>query len=164
MGESRNFFPLKSTNSSPEVNSNKVLRRPVELAAVIGQVKTDRVLPSSAFVANAVPGAKLVKGFNHLVAATLATDPIVEGGHRVVFRRAAAKFRREPAMVDKLKGAFAGYFQKYDVLLCPVIPFAAPPPGLDGYIVNGEKVPATHMMRATVPFNLTGVSADWRRN
>jgi hypothetical protein len=27
----------------------------------------------------------LVKGFNHLVAATLATDPIVEGGHRVVF-------------------------------------------------------------------------------
>jgi predicted dinucleotide-binding enzyme len=27
----------------------------------------------------------LVKGFNHLIAATLATDPIVEGGHRVVF-------------------------------------------------------------------------------
>src|SRR5271170_637778 len=29
--------------------------------------------------------AKSLKGFNHLVAATLATDPIVEGGHRVVF-------------------------------------------------------------------------------
>jgi len=42
-------------------------------------------LPSSAFVAKAFPGAKLVKGFNHLIAATLATDPIVEGGHRVVF-------------------------------------------------------------------------------
>jgi 8-hydroxy-5-deazaflavin:NADPH oxidoreductase len=42
-------------------------------------------LPSSAFVAEAFPGAKLVKGFNHLVAAVLATDPIVEGGHRVVF-------------------------------------------------------------------------------
>src|SRR4029077_8754177 len=41
-------------------------------------------LPSSAFVAKAFTGAKLVKGFNHLVAATLATDPIVEGGHRVV--------------------------------------------------------------------------------
>jgi predicted dinucleotide-binding enzyme len=26
-----------------------------------------------------------VKGFNHLVAATLATDPVVEGGYRVVF-------------------------------------------------------------------------------
>jgi predicted dinucleotide-binding enzyme len=42
-------------------------------------------LPSSAFVAKAFPGAKLVKGFNHLIAATLATDPVVEGGHRVVF-------------------------------------------------------------------------------
>ena len=42
-------------------------------------------LPSSAFVAKAFAGAKLVKGFNHLVAATLAADPIVEGGHRVVF-------------------------------------------------------------------------------
>jgi 8-hydroxy-5-deazaflavin:NADPH oxidoreductase len=42
-------------------------------------------LLSSAFVAKAFTGAKLVKGFNHLVAAILATDPIVEGGHRVVF-------------------------------------------------------------------------------
>jgi len=42
-------------------------------------------LPSSAFVAKAFTGAKLVKAFNHLVAATLAGDPIVEGGHRVVF-------------------------------------------------------------------------------
>ncbi|MEY9248055.1 NADPH-dependent F420 reductase [Bradyrhizobium elkanii] len=40
-------------------------------------------LPSSAFVAKAFTGAKLVKGFNHLIAATLAADPI--GGHRVVF-------------------------------------------------------------------------------
>ncbi|WP_165190467.1 NADPH-dependent F420 reductase [Caulobacter soli] len=42
-------------------------------------------LPSSAVVAKAFTGAKLVKGFNHLIAATLATDPVVEGGHRVVF-------------------------------------------------------------------------------
>jgi predicted dinucleotide-binding enzyme len=42
-------------------------------------------LPSSAFVAKAFDGAKLVKGFNHLGAGTLATDPVVEGGHRVVF-------------------------------------------------------------------------------
>ena len=42
-------------------------------------------LPSSAFVAKSFPGARLVKGFNHLPAATLATDPIVEEGHRVVF-------------------------------------------------------------------------------
>ena len=42
-------------------------------------------LPSSAFVAKSFPDAKLVKGFNHLGAAKLATDPIVEGRHRVVF-------------------------------------------------------------------------------
>ena len=42
-------------------------------------------LPSSAFVAKSFTGAKVVKGFNHLVAAILATDPEVEGGHRVVF-------------------------------------------------------------------------------
>jgi len=42
-------------------------------------------LPSSVVIAKAFTGAKLVKGFNHLIAATLAADPIVEGGHRVVF-------------------------------------------------------------------------------
>ena len=42
-------------------------------------------LLASAFVAKSFTGAKVVKGFNHLVAAILATDPIVEGGHRVVF-------------------------------------------------------------------------------
>jgi hypothetical protein len=35
-------------------------------------------------MAKAFTGAKLVKGFNHLVAATLAADPIVEGGRRVI--------------------------------------------------------------------------------
>ena len=37
-------------------------------------------LPSSAFVAESFTGAKVVKGFNHLVAATLAADPYRRGG------------------------------------------------------------------------------------
>ncbi len=41
--------------------------------------------PSSKFVAQAFTGAKLVKGFNHLVAAVLEQDPAVHGGRRVVF-------------------------------------------------------------------------------
>lgn len=40
---------------------------------------------SSEFLAQAFSGAKLVKGFNHLIAATLAQDPAVHGGKRVVF-------------------------------------------------------------------------------
>ena len=42
-------------------------------------------LPSSAVVAKAFAGAKLVKGFNHLVAAVLDQEPAVHGGRRVVF-------------------------------------------------------------------------------
>ncbi len=42
-------------------------------------------LPSSAFVAKVFTGARLVKGFNHLVAAVLSQDPAVHGGRRVVF-------------------------------------------------------------------------------
>ncbi|WP_175745747.1 NADPH-dependent F420 reductase [Burkholderia ambifaria] len=42
-------------------------------------------LPSSVFVANAFSGARLVKGFNHLVAAVLGQDPAIQGGRRVVF-------------------------------------------------------------------------------
>jgi predicted dinucleotide-binding enzyme len=41
--------------------------------------------PSSGFVAQAFTGARLVKGFNHLVAAVLDQDPAVHGGRRVVF-------------------------------------------------------------------------------
>lgn len=42
-------------------------------------------LPSTAAVAASMPGATLVKAFNHLPAATLADDPKVHGGRRVVF-------------------------------------------------------------------------------
>jgi 8-hydroxy-5-deazaflavin:NADPH oxidoreductase len=42
-------------------------------------------LPSSTFVAKVFTRARLVKGFNHLVAAVLDQDPAVHGGRRVVF-------------------------------------------------------------------------------
>jgi 8-hydroxy-5-deazaflavin:NADPH oxidoreductase len=41
--------------------------------------------PSSRFIAQAFTGGKLVKGFNHLVAAILDQNPAVHGGRRVVF-------------------------------------------------------------------------------
>jgi 8-hydroxy-5-deazaflavin:NADPH oxidoreductase len=42
-------------------------------------------IPSSSVVAQALPGAQLVKAFNHLPARTLAEDPASNGGRRVVF-------------------------------------------------------------------------------
>src|SRR6266699_156991 len=63
------------------------------------------------------------------------------------------------AQVEHLKSGFAGYFQKYDVLLCPVNPFTAPPHARDELIVNGIPVTAFHVMKATSPFNMTGLPA-----
>ncbi|WP_414442354.1 NADPH-dependent F420 reductase [Burkholderia sp. 22PA0106] len=42
-------------------------------------------LPSSAIVAKAMPGAHLVKAFNHLPASVLAQEPATAGGRRVIF-------------------------------------------------------------------------------
>jgi len=42
-------------------------------------------LSSSEVFADLVPGARVVKAFNHLLAATLAADPAADGGKRVLF-------------------------------------------------------------------------------
>ena len=48
-------------------------------------LEADTIILAVPFGEHQEVGAKVVKGFNHLVAAILATDPIVEGSHRVVF-------------------------------------------------------------------------------
>lgn len=63
------------------------------------------------------------------------------------------------AAVEELKSAFAGYFQDYDVLLCPVNPFTAPRHAQDELVVNGVTTSAFHVMSATSPFNMTGLPA-----
>lgn len=60
---------------------------------------------------------------------------------------------------ETLRSAFAGFFEKYDVLLTPVNPMTAPPHGLQELVVNGVTVPWTHVMAATSPFNLAGLPA-----
>jgi aspartyl-tRNA(Asn)/glutamyl-tRNA(Gln) amidotransferase subunit A len=70
-----------------------------------------------------------------------------------------ADFSTAESKVESLRSAFAGYFRKYDVLLCPVNPMTATPHGAQELVVNGVTVPWTHVMRATSPFNLTGLPA-----
>ncbi|MDI1360532.1 amidase [Methylotenera sp.] len=60
---------------------------------------------------------------------------------------------------EALKSAFAKYFEKYDVLLCPVNPMTATPHGAQELIVNGQKVSWMHVMSSTSAFNLTGLPA-----
>jgi aspartyl-tRNA(Asn)/glutamyl-tRNA(Gln) amidotransferase subunit A len=70
-----------------------------------------------------------------------------------------ADFLAAEAKAEALRSAFAGYFQQYDVLLCPVNPMTATPHGAQELTVNGEKVSWMHVMRATSPFNVTGLPA-----
>jgi aspartyl-tRNA(Asn)/glutamyl-tRNA(Gln) amidotransferase subunit A len=70
-----------------------------------------------------------------------------------------ADFAGAHAKVEALSSAFAGFFQKYDVLLTPVTPMTATPHGAKEMVVNGVKASWTHVMAATSPFNMTGLPA-----
>jgi 8-hydroxy-5-deazaflavin:NADPH oxidoreductase len=63
---------------------------------------------SSAVFADLVPGARVVKGFNHLRADLLATDPSADGGRRVLFYSGDDTAAKEDiaALVERL--GFAG--------------------------------------------------------
>jgi hypothetical protein len=68
-------------------------------------------LPSSAFVAKSFTGAKFVKGFNHLVAATLAADPVVDGASgrlSVERRRGRDRSRGEFGQTTRVRTRQAG--------------------------------------------------------
>jgi aspartyl-tRNA(Asn)/glutamyl-tRNA(Gln) amidotransferase subunit A len=68
-------------------------------------------------------------------------------------------FAAAHAKVEALRSAFAGFFQRYDVLLTPVTPMTATPHGALELVVNGVAAPWTHVLAATCPFNMTGLPA-----
>lgn len=57
---------------------------------------------------------------------------------------------------ERLRDTFAEYFQRYDVLLCPVTPFPATKHGLDDVMIDGQAFSPFQVMNATSIFSLTG--------
>lgn len=63
------------------------------------------------------------------------------------------------AEAEGLRHDLVECFQSYDVLLCPVAPVVAFPHEPSELAIDGARLPSRHLVRATVPFNLTGSPA-----
>jgi aspartyl-tRNA(Asn)/glutamyl-tRNA(Gln) amidotransferase subunit A len=58
---------------------------------------------------------------------------------------------------ERLKDGYAEYFQKYDVLLTPVLPTPSFKHGQSELLINGETVNIMGIMSATTPLSVTGL-------
>jgi aspartyl-tRNA(Asn)/glutamyl-tRNA(Gln) amidotransferase subunit A len=68
-------------------------------------------------------------------------------------------FIRAEQETERLRDQFAEYFDNYDAFLCPVTPIPAHAHALTEFVISGQTVPATNILSATVPFNITGLPA-----
>lgn len=58
---------------------------------------------------------------------------------------------------ERLKDGYADYFQRYDVLLTPVLPTPSFKHGQTELLINGQTVDVMGIMSATSPLNVTGL-------
>jgi len=58
---------------------------------------------------------------------------------------------------ERLRDGYADYFQKYDVLITPVLPILAHEHGIEEFEVKGHKEGVAYLQGATVPLNITGL-------
>lgn len=59
--------------------------------------------------------------------------------------------------IERLKDGYTEYFQKFDVLLTPVIPTPAFKHRQEELLINGQTVGAMGIMSATSPLSVTGL-------
>lgn len=60
--------------------------------------------------------------------------------------------------IDRLKDGFAEYFQKYDALVCPVIPVPSHGHTIEELTIDGQTASNFNICSTTTPFTLTGLS------
>src|SRR5262249_27822838 len=68
-------------------------------------------------------------------------------------------YLRSQAEVELLRNDLASYFSRYDLLLCPVTLLPAHDQNASELVVDGHTLPPRSIVRATVPFSLTGYPA-----
>jgi aspartyl-tRNA(Asn)/glutamyl-tRNA(Gln) amidotransferase subunit A len=69
----------------------------------------------------------------------------------------AADYTDAAQAAERLKDGYAEYFQKYDVLLTPVLPAPSFKHGQPELLINGQTVNIMGIMSATTPLSVTGL-------
>jgi aspartyl-tRNA(Asn)/glutamyl-tRNA(Gln) amidotransferase subunit A len=69
----------------------------------------------------------------------------------------AADYIDAAQAAERLKDGYAEYFQKYDVLLTPVLPTPSFKHGQADLVINGQTVNIMGIMSATTPLSVTGL-------
>jgi aspartyl-tRNA(Asn)/glutamyl-tRNA(Gln) amidotransferase subunit A len=69
----------------------------------------------------------------------------------------AADYIDAAQAAERIKDGYAEYFQKYDVLLTPVLPTPSFKHGQPELLINGQNINVLGIMSATTPLNVTGL-------
>ncbi len=101
-------------------------------------------------------GGKAMPYFRRVVDGRESELHAVMAGWMTTPPRSLEEFVAAEREIEALRDDLAEYFQRYDALLCPVVPVPAHGHGATELTIGDVTVPQRHVVRATVPFNLTG--------
>jgi aspartyl-tRNA(Asn)/glutamyl-tRNA(Gln) amidotransferase subunit A len=149
---------------------------PVAAEVVATVARAAEALQTQGCTVEAVRPPGLERRDCHLLSMTLFSaegglylEPIIAGRQSELYpalrRRLSIKveslseYLMAEAEVEGLRRDLAQYFTRYDVLLCPTAPIPAHPHEASECVIRGQVLPPRHVLRATLPFDLTGPPA-----